>query len=379
LGVTLKGRIRELDGLRAIAVLMVVAWHYVPAGDGDIAGGGMLYTLFRPGRSGVDLFFVLSGFLITSILIEQRGAPSYYTVFYLRRAFRILPVYALMVLALFLGRALAWKPELFGGEFPVWTYPFFLQNFAMAHLNTYGPAFMTATWSLAIEEQFYLVFPFLVAVIPARALPKLLVSLLVLVPILRALNYWHSGAYLPVYVLTPFRADTLAIGALIAWAFSVDGVKTRLIANASKVRWLLLSLAAAAPLLWGRSAATFSIHMGYWGHTYLTLLFGTVLLAVLTHQNSPWLWLLRSRLAYGVAAISYALYLFHLPVLELLEIEGLSRPSLPLAAFGVSIALSALSYFLIERPCLRFGRHLAYTPAPIPKPDVNSVVSEIAP
>jgi len=359
----LKGRLRELDGLRAIAVLMVVAWHYVPAGDGSIAGGGILYTLCRPGRSGVDLFFVLSGFLITSILLEQRGAQNYYRVFYIRRALRILPVYGLMVLALILGRAFAWDPDLFGGAFPIWTYPLFLQNFAMAQLNTYGPSFMTATWSLAIEEQFYLVFPFVVAAVPTRVLPKLLIALLVLMPILRALSYWHSGFYLPVYVLTPYRADTLAIGALIAWAFSHPQVKASLIENAHNVRWLLAGLLAAAPLLWGTSGASFSAHMGYWGHAYLTLLYGGVLLAVLTHLNSPWLWPLRSRVAFGVGTISYALYLFHLPVLEFLEGRGLARPVLPVVAFAISIALSALSYVVIERPCLRFGRGVRYAPS----------------
>jgi peptidoglycan/LPS O-acetylase OafA/YrhL len=118
--------------------------------------------------------------------------------------------------------------------------------------------------------------------------------------------------------------------------------------------------------------------MGYWGHAYLTLLYGAVLLAVLMHLNSPWLWVLRTRLAYGVAAISYALYLFHLPVLELLESVGLTRPGLPVAAFGISIALSTLSYFLIERPCLRLGRAARYAPAPMAKTDVNSAVPGIA-
>ena len=154
------GRIRELDGLRAIAVLMVVSWHYIglPAGGGSISGSGLLYYLFRPGRSGVDLFFVLSGFLITSILIERRGAANYFQVFYARRALRILPVYALMIFAFILGRKFAQRPDIFGTEFRLWSYLLFLQNVEMARFNSYGVDFLAATWSLAIEEQFYLFF-----------------------------------------------------------------------------------------------------------------------------------------------------------------------------------------------------------------------------
>ena len=77
----MKGRIRDVDGLRAVAVMMVVGWHYI--GGGDIYGHGLNYYLFRPGRSGVDLFFALSGFLITSILIENRGSRKLYKTFYM--------------------------------------------------------------------------------------------------------------------------------------------------------------------------------------------------------------------------------------------------------------------------------------------------------
>ena len=87
-------RVKELDGLRALAILLVVAWHYI-----GIVGGAesTLWRIFVFGRSGVDLFFVLSGFLIGGILIDAKESRNFFRTFYIRRAFRILPVYLLLV------------------------------------------------------------------------------------------------------------------------------------------------------------------------------------------------------------------------------------------------------------------------------------------
>ena len=344
---------------------MVVAWHYF--GGGNISGHGVSYHLFVPGRSGVDLFFVLSGFLITSILIEKRGAPNYYSAFYVRRALRILPIYVVMVALLVAGRSQGWVPSLFGGEFPVWSYFFFLQNFAMAGTDSYGPWFMSATWSLAIEEQYYLAFPFVVAFVSKRALPKVLIAILVIAPLLRIWSYSHTGSYMPSYVLTSHRADTLAIGALIAWAFSEETVKAYVFKNVRLVRWALLALIVVAPLLWAGRGETFPMRMAYWGHTYLTLLYGSIVLFVLTHTNARELWPLRSRLAFGVATISYTLYLVHQPVQGLIEAIGGQDfgAGWAVIAFCVSVSVSALSYFAIERPCLRLGRRFTYETQPI--------------
>ena len=95
------GKIREIDGLRAAAILLVVAWHYLGASDGPQS---LPWRLFIFGRCGVDLFFVLSGYLITSILLRHRASPRYFSAFYGRRAFRILPVYGVMLLIFFAGK-----------------------------------------------------------------------------------------------------------------------------------------------------------------------------------------------------------------------------------------------------------------------------------
>src|SRR5437879_6072885 len=95
------GRVKELDGLRALAILMVVAWHYLGMGDGS---DSVPYRLFIFGRTGVDLFFVLSGYLITTMLLANKGSPRYFPTFYGRRSFRILPIYFVMVTVYLVGR-----------------------------------------------------------------------------------------------------------------------------------------------------------------------------------------------------------------------------------------------------------------------------------
>src|ERR1043166_4460923 len=110
-------KIREIDGLRAAAILLVVAWHYLGASGGPES---LQWRLFIFGRSGVDLFFVLSGYLITSILLHNRSSPRYFSAFYGRRAFRILPVYGVMLLIFFAGKLSGVGRTLFDGVLPWW-------------------------------------------------------------------------------------------------------------------------------------------------------------------------------------------------------------------------------------------------------------------
>lgn len=120
---------KEIDGLRATAILLVVAWHYLGTTGGPES---TMWKVFIIGRTGVDLFFVLSGYLITSILLNNRNSPSYFRSFYGRRVFRILPIYYLMFGVYVVGSYLSWSPTLFAGKVPEWTYAFGLQNLWMA-------------------------------------------------------------------------------------------------------------------------------------------------------------------------------------------------------------------------------------------------------
>jgi peptidoglycan/LPS O-acetylase OafA/YrhL len=171
-------RIERLDGIRAIAILMVILLHQ----------GYMSF-----GWAGVDLFFVLSGFLITQILRRTRSESGYWSRFYLRRAARILPP-MLLLLTLFciFAKHIRW-PMVLG-------YGFFSGN--IVNVIGWGHSALAPLWSLAIEEHFYLVWPFLVLTFPRRSLIVLLATILLIEPALRMLVLPH---FPPAFIeLTPF-------------------------------------------------------------------------------------------------------------------------------------------------------------------------------
>ena len=146
-------RVKELDGLRALAILLVVAWHYLGAGDGPTS---IPWRIFIVGRTGVDLFFVLSGYLITSILLANTKSPSYFSTFYRRRSFRILPIYYVMLVIYLIGRQLGGSAPatLFGGSLPWWSYVIGLQNIWMAIEQTYGAPGLPAHGRSRLKSNF---------------------------------------------------------------------------------------------------------------------------------------------------------------------------------------------------------------------------------
>ena len=217
----LTGRIPVLDGWRGFAILVVILHN----------GGFIAYELDGPsglvvvltntvlasGWVGVQLFFVLSGFLITGILVDTAGAPRFFRSFYLRRTLRIFPVYYAFLAVYFLV-----VPLLPGGAPPgegqladqlwYWTY---LSNWLPLLEHPSGP--LNHLWSLAVEEQFYLVWPLLV-VVSGRRFPWVVLFFVVAAPLSRL--GMHRAGLEPEYLyhFTNARADALAIGALVALA-----------------------------------------------------------------------------------------------------------------------------------------------------------------
>lgn len=156
----------HLDGLRGLAVGMVLLWHYVGCQITPQHTPSLLWLREIVGMmwSGVDLFFVLSGFLITGILRDQRESRHYWGTFYLRRACRILPLYVILVGSYSLANAAGLNKApglwwLFYIPMPTWSYATFTQNFYMAAAGGTGANWLGITWSLAVEEQFYLLLP----------------------------------------------------------------------------------------------------------------------------------------------------------------------------------------------------------------------------
>jgi peptidoglycan/LPS O-acetylase OafA/YrhL len=207
-----------LDGIRGIAILMVLLTHL-----GAILRDVRIIRYFEFGWIGVDLFFVLSGFLITRILLETRTDPQYYRRFYIRRGLRIWPLYyayllVMVVLVHALRRMYAHSPGNFGSggppviTGPLWMYLFFLQNLRPASLLS-SKLSMSITWSLCIEEHFYLVWPVFVRNFAIRTLKYGLLAVLVLSPLMRlgAIFLLRDDGYSvwlrTVGVLTPFHLD----------------------------------------------------------------------------------------------------------------------------------------------------------------------------
>jgi peptidoglycan/LPS O-acetylase OafA/YrhL len=349
-------KIKEIDGLRAIAILLVVAWHYLGASDGPLS---LPWRIFIFGRSGVDLFFVLSGYLITSILLNNRGAPNYFSAFYGRRAFRILPLYTAMLVVFFAGKSSGVGRIFFDGALPWWSYAVGLQNIWMTIDQSYGAIWLAGTWSLAIEEQFYLLFPLIVLWLPPALLPRFLIVVLVLPSVGRIVSYL-AGDEFGYYVLTPLRADVLAAGALIAW-LRFSGRISVSVGRSAKA--ILVTTLCAFPLFALLIGKNTDFHMALWGHSYLVALFGSAVFMVLESTGSPSLAVLRSPLAEFFARISYALYLVHINVLIFVflvfrtdrTVATLQGAVLTALALAISVLICLASYRFFEGPLIRIA------------------------
>lgn len=229
-------RIPELDGLRGIAILLVLYYHYV---ESSPVLPSFLSALGRLTWSGVDLFFVLSGFLIGGILLNARESPNYFKAFYVRRAYRILPIYAATLAGFWLLRALtqveysdnASLQWLFSRPFAWYSYATFIQNFSMSYYGNLGPAWLGATWSLAVEEQFYLTLPLMIKYVRPRRLPFLLGIVILFAPVFRTLlRLFIAQGEVGTLVLMPSRADALMLGVVAALFLRTENLRQALVA-----------------------------------------------------------------------------------------------------------------------------------------------------
>jgi peptidoglycan/LPS O-acetylase OafA/YrhL len=301
-----------LDGLRGVAILLVMVYHFV-----DLLGPsrGWFLHLLKVGWVGVDLFFVLSGYLITGILLDTRSSDRCLSSFYMRRFLRIFPLYYGILIALIWVLPLVRQPSnsahVFLLEHQAW-YWTYTTNVLIAWNGTFTGVTGGFFWSLAVEEQFYLVWPFLVGLMSRVALTRLCLGLLVVSPLLRlALNSMGCPAT-ALYVLPFTRMDPLLMGALLALMARAPEVAPR------TGRWLKIAGAVSAAILVG-----LFIRLGrlpFWddtvvvyGLTPLALVFGYATWSTLTAPSASLLkGLLSTRLLVSFGKFSYAIYLFHL-------------------------------------------------------------------
>jgi peptidoglycan/LPS O-acetylase OafA/YrhL len=355
-----RGHVPELDGLRGIAIFLVLIHHFWPK-HGRLAEYGALPAM---GWIGVDLFFVISGFLITGILLDTREDPGYYRNFYARRALRILPLYYLFVCGVFVVYPLSFSHDFDLTAFrqetrsPFW-YLCYVSNFPTAITGEQPFWMLHPLWSLAIEEQFYILFPLLVAALRPRQLAIVLVSLLVLAPLFRLASYVYRPGnwYLP-FEATPARVDVLAWGCLLALDLRRGN------------RWLTpriagAVLAVAMLLLLGTAALTGLPHEGYfaqvWSYSVVALAWAALVLwTVLQRGRAPTAGL-RLRPVRHLGKICYGLYLLHLPaedsILRVSARLGLHWDPNSALLFGVkcvgALLLAQLSWTFFESRLLR--------------------------
>jgi peptidoglycan/LPS O-acetylase OafA/YrhL len=374
-------RLRQLDGLRGCAIILVLLWHYVFCQLNPPAGTflHMAKSWLSFAWSGVDLFFVLSGFLITGILLDNAKATNYFRTFYIRRACRILPIYLLLLLV-FITSAWAFNdqagrfPWLFSKEIPLWAYATFTQNIVMGLKNTWGPALaLGPTWSLAVEEQFYLVLPLMIYFAPRRILPWLFVGLIVLAPSLRA----TAENFLQLYVQAPYRADSLISGALLAWCVRQPAVLQFFVAQRRRLYLIFGGLCAAAIISSQRAVPSLALD-----YLIFAALYACLLLLVYIDSGGLLGRLLQSRVLVWFGTLSYGIYLFHQPVSAGLHAWIHGKPPLigsvgdaliTCLALAVTLLLAACSFRLIERRFIEFGHRFSYGTEPTESPVLQPV------
>jgi peptidoglycan/LPS O-acetylase OafA/YrhL len=361
----------ELDGLRGIAILLVLVWHFtgmlVDPDQGNVQYLAWRYLIF--GQSGVDLFFVLSGFLIIGILVDNRGCPNYFKTFYIRRALRILPPYLIVVGGFW--SCVMIGLHYFDRQIPLWSLLTFTQNWVMASLNTFGAMSIGGTWSLAIEEQFYLFAPALVLLLPSRLLPSALITVGLVSIIARSTCFylWPENVFAP-YVLTPLRLDGLCVGGLIAIAYRNPRAWEGILSHRKVLLVALGALAAAIPFYtWFLRSSLAPFVLYHFGHSYLAFLYGTSLTVILVWSGAPALAWLRTKSLTGAGLVSYSLYLFH-PTFKglffVLAHRGAVVLQTPLdaallaAAFVSTFVFCAVLRRYVERPAQELGKRFKY-------------------
>jgi peptidoglycan/LPS O-acetylase OafA/YrhL len=349
-----------LDGLRGVAIIGVFAHH---AGLASLAGGFI----------GVDIFFVLSGFLITALLVQEAGETGRIALraFYVRRALRLLPALAVLLAALVL------LPRAFGmmrtdAALVSTVSALYASNWVRA-LGVLDLEVLSHTWSLAIEEQFYLLWPPLVAVCVALGVRRRWLMLVALAGIAEAtvarVALWSGDESWPrLYNGLDTRIDTLLMGALAALALAslprLDVLRGR--------AFRALALAAALVLAVAMHLCRITAPAMYFGlGTLVALCAALVVVAAAATEGG-----ITSLLEFGplvwVGRISYGLYLWHYPVVVgLLDTHRMARLGVDPAwwmpiQIAASLVLATVSFYLLERPILRlkqrFGSRVAGHP-----------------
>jgi peptidoglycan/LPS O-acetylase OafA/YrhL len=369
----------RLDGVRGIAILLVLLCHLTQYGGLRPVGpflDRVWWAWTMPLGFGVDLFFVLSGFLITGILLDTRDGPDYFRNFYARRILRIFPLYYASLVVAFLL-----IPAVRGDAIWYWTY---LTNYRFADVGWPRVPYLGHFWSLAVEEQFYLVWPALVFFLPRRLLPWVCVAA-VGYGIYGRTQLFDLGEPNYASLATHVRLDGLGVGCLIAClsrqrrGLDPWRIPAGIVGAVAAIAAFVLHARGGGdePTVLAR------VYLG----TFQALAFGAGVLFAATAAPGSWLrralcapWLTR------VGLYSYSLYVIHAPILVWMHRHGFNTSALPRVlgsqlpahllfsalTAALCLALSALSYHQLESRFLALKKHFRYR-KPAAKPPVEQV------
>lgn len=349
-------RVPELDGIRGIAILLVLFYHAFAFSMQNSAWSGIPHWVLIAtgfGWAGVDLFFVLSGYLITGVLLRGVGKPNYFRNFYARRALRILPLYYLILILV---------AVIYSGSLGYVSVSFF-------YLSNMAPIFGVAAsypvlWSLAVEEHFYLIWPWLIARLKPHRIWLFAAMICFTEPAIRWMALSHGWVHsAPWEEYTWFNCDGLAAGALIA-LFAHSRWYSR-----ERLYWIGLVCAVLAGMI-----SAFCLAPGPVGSalvlSFFTLLFVGFVAVVVSGAVPPLTKLMCSRWLRRCGELSYFLYIIHWLVLDewdwhvgkypIFVVNSIGRfGSLCLRAFvvfAICFALAELSRRYFEGPILQFKR-----------------------
>ena len=345
-----------LDGIRGVAVLLVFIshFHWILSPDPfltKVTPWHFINRTFEAGFMGVDIFFVLSGFLITSLLMKDRSTnqKNLFKRFYRRRALRLLPaLYALLIADFFVSR---W--ENFPGDIQwrtTWHAILFLNNWNI--VNNFGKAQndLGHLWSLGIEEQFYLIWPLTIWLLAKLKIPsKMMIPLILfasLVVMVHRTSLWNDGtSWIILYIRTDTRLDSLLIGAMFAYVYRHYQVPSKILNSVATLSFLGLVY-----IKYVLDKSPFIFEMGW---TIIALLAGFIILSVadgVFFVQKVFTW----RPLTMIGKVSYGLYLWHMPIFVLLgrHVTSGSRPLRLLIGIILASVVTSLSWFFIEKPFL---------------------------
>ncbi|MGB3041575.1 MAG: acyltransferase [Xanthobacteraceae bacterium] len=349
-------RIPALDGVRGLMMILVLVSHYF----GEIKQG---YAAAEFGWLAVQMFFILSGFLIGRLIMERKEHANFFSVFVMRRLCRTIPSYMVSILLIF-GVAWIFRRESwthFSTDFPLWSYLTFTQNVFMGMTGEVGQYWAAPSWTLALEEQLYVLLPLVFFLAPQRLWLRIFIAVALLAVLLRAVIF-VTGVVGPTWalVMLPTRGDTLVAGVIAAILYKrsdLDLARFDLLLRAAPI--VLMVLTILLVLIDPVERRVFNIL----GPFFISAGFAALLLAIV--RGAPEAKRFEGRFLGFFGDISYCVYLTHLMVLGVLhgvilhakpELGTIEQWFITLAAVPVAVGLGWAMTVVIEAPLTTYGR-----------------------